>query len=267
MQERCNDYERRAKILRAFCEEQTGFFEDTKSLGETLDEAKETIAQLREFVVTTKPAQAGELMDLETLFAEIQTELTVNGRKPFVPAEGLAPEQLNTAWDTLTAQQKAYATATRDNRFKFIHKSESSIPEEKLAEIEASFRHFDSNKSNTLDINEFKAALSAMSISHKDDGELKKVFAAAHGGSGDGTITLEQYIEFLRSKYEDRDSPDQLLESFKAVADGSGTITDAQLNTRPLTDADIEFLRANLKKNEDGTYDYTEFVTRNFGEE
>eukprot|EP00457_Paulinella_chromatophora_P001834 gb/GEZN01001836.1/.p1 GENE.gb/GEZN01001836.1/~~gb/GEZN01001836.1/.p1 ORF type:complete len:524 (+),score=106.44 gb/GEZN01001836.1/:257-1828(+) len=262
MQDMQNDYERRARLLVEFCGEKSIFFKETNNLGDTNFEAKETVARLREFVVTIKPQMAGELMDLETLFAEIQTELAVNGRQPFVPEDGLDPESLNAAWEYLAQSQKAYAEAARQNRFKFIKKTEAAISEEKLAEITKAFRYFDSNKSNALDMVEFKAALSALSVSYKDDAEFKAVFSKASGGST--SISLEQFTEFLRSRYEDRDSSDQLMESFKALADGGSGLTDQHLDTRPLTKEDVEFLKAKMTKKEDGTYDYASFVHQNF---
>jgi actinin alpha len=265
MQELQNDYERRARLFLAFCEEKVGHFENTDGLGDTVFEAKETVANLRNFVVSIKPEQAGELMDLETLFAEIQTELTVNGRQPYVPPEGLDPDSLNTHFEGLAAAQKSYAEAARKNRFRFVQKQEAKVSEEKLEEIAKAFNHFDSNKSNTLDPIEFKAALSALSVSYKDEAEFKEVFNKA--SEGNDHISLEQFTEFLRGRYEDRDSPEQLMESFKALADGGDSLSEAALGFQPLTEEDAAFLKENMEQNEDGTYNYSKFVQTHFAEE
>lgn len=257
-----NDYNRRARLLRDFVEEQTGRFSDTSGLGETQIAAQSTLNELRNFIVSVKPPQEGELMDLESLFTEIQTELLINDRQPFVPEEGLAPADLNAVWAGLNDAQKAYAAAARENRSRFITKVEAKIDDDKLQEIKDSFKAFDSNKSNTLDPHEFKAALSALSIGYKDEDEFKSIWNKASGGNP--TISLDQYIEFLRARFEDRDTPEQVLDSFKAIADGRDSLSEGQMNTPPLTEEDIAFLKAHMTQNDDGSYDYAKFVGDNF---
>lgn len=257
-----NDYNRRAKLLREFAQDHAELFSDTSNLGDTQISAQQTLNDLRKFIVSQKPVQEGELMDLEGLFTEIQTELLINDRQPFVPEEGLAPEDLNQYWDALNAAQKGYAQAARENRSRFVTKSETKIDEEKLQEIKDSFNAFDSNKSNTLDPHEFKAALSALSIGYKDEAEFKEIFNKASEGAAQ--ISLEQYIEFLRARFEDRDTPEQVLDSFKAIADGGAALSEQQMNTPPLTEEDIAFLKEHMTQNEDGSYDYAKFVGDNF---
>ncbi len=61
----------------------------------------------------------------------------------------------------------------------------SQLSEEKLQEFRDSFAHFDANKNGWLDKIEFKAALSALSIPFKDDGEFAKVFTQVWRGGMD----------------------------------------------------------------------------------
>jgi actinin alpha len=261
IQAREDEYARRAAALIAWVDGQVARF-GSREFGDSLAEAQELSSKLRAFVVTERPHQEGEKIDVENLFAEIQTELKINNRKAYVPPAGLAPDDLEAALDRLTKAQKDYSLAVRQNRFRFVKKLETKISDEKIAEMEASFKHFDSNKSDSLDKIEFKAALSAMSVFFKDEGEFDSTFASVSGG---GThISLAQYTAFLTQRFQDRDTPEQIKESFRAVADGSSTISAAQLATPPLTDADAEYLKSVLPRNEDGAYDYSGFVDSSF---
>jgi len=231
LQARQYDYEERARALLRWVEQQNEAFRN-RDFGNSLGDAQEVQSALRDFVVSKRPQQEGEKIDLENLFAEIQTELKVNNRRPYVPPEGLAPEDIEQSFDALTATQKGYAQAVRAHRYKFIQKVETKLSDEKLAEMDASFKHFDKNKNGSLEKLEFKAALSAMSIFFSSDAEFDKVFGlVAQGG---GTVSKDAYISYLTSRYQDKDTPEQIKESFKAVADGGAGITAAQLQTPPL---------------------------------
>jgi hypothetical protein len=48
-----------------------------------------------------KPHKAAQKLDLEALFANIQTKLTVYGRAPYQVPSGLSAEDIDAAWDRL----------------------------------------------------------------------------------------------------------------------------------------------------------------------
>jgi len=255
------DYERRARALIEWVEKEKKEFSG-RDFGDSLARAQEVQARLRDFVVSQKPLQEGEKMDLENLFAEIQTQLTVNNRRPYVPPEGLAPEDLEAAFEALSGVQKGYAQAVRQNRYRFIQKLETKLSDEKLAEMKASFNHFDKNKNGALEKLEFKAALSAMSIFFTSDADFDRTYQNVT--QGNPNITMDQYLAYLTSKYQDKDSPDQIKESFKAVADGGATLSRQHLSAPYFSDQDAEFLAKALQQNEAGGYDYASFVDSQF---
>jgi len=260
MQDRQNEYERRATALNTWIDQQSQWLQG-RDFGTSLGEAQAAQAALRDFVVAKKPAQEGEKLDLETLFAEIQTQLKVNNRKPYLPPTGLTPEDTDGHFEALHVAQKNHATAVRQNRFRFVTKVETKLSEEKLKEIEASFKHFDSNKSNTLDKTEFKAALSAMSVFFSSEGDFEKTLNLVSQGTG--SVSLEAYTSFLTARYQDRDTPDQLKESFKAVAEGGSTISSQQLLTPPLSKEDAAYLESAMPRSGAG-FDYAAFVDSNY---
>jgi len=93
--------------------------------------------------------------------------------------------------------------------------------------------------------------------------EFDAVFTRVSGGSSPARVSKEQYVNYVQSKYQDKDTPEQVKESFRAVAGGSDTITPEQLNTRPLTEEDVAFLQSAMTT-KGGGLDYSAFVDSNF---
>jgi Ca2+-binding EF-hand superfamily protein len=261
LQQQQNDYESHAQALLDWINAKKTEF-DGFAFGETLNEAIAAFDGFRAYLTQEKPQYAGQRLDTEALFAEIQTSRAVNSRPAYGPPENLTPDALAAAWGGLLESESAHAAAVRNNRFRFIEKKESALPQEKLDEFNASFDHFDKNQSNTLDKIEFKAALSALGVPITSDEELAKLFNQV--SNGDEFISRDQFIAYNRSLEEDRDTPEQLKASFAMVADNADTISDNQLTCPPLTAEDTAFFQQNMPSAGDGQYDYNAFVDASF---
>jgi len=228
-----------------------------------LEAAKAAQDGLKTYFVTEKPPKSAEKLDIESLFAEIQTELKVNDRSPYVPEAKFAPETVDAAWDGLTASEKVHAKAIRDNRHRFIQKTESKLSAEQVAEFKQSFAHFDANNDNAMDRLEFKAANAAMSVTFKDEKLFEKTFLEVSGGAA--SVNMAQYLSYMEKMQQDRDSAEQVLEAFKSLAnDDESGITAAQLAVPPLSEEDGKFLSAHLPAKADGKLDYVTYVNANF---
>jgi hypothetical protein len=261
MEERKQGYEARARALVSWSERSVDILSDSH-YGDTLEEAQANFQSFRNFIVNDKPNKSGEKLDLEILFAEIQTELKVNDRPPYNPPEELSPDAIEKCWIKLANVESIRGVKIRENRFKFIKKEENKISEEKVAECKASFAHFDHNGDHALDKLEFKAANSAMSVVFKNDDHFNKTFDEVSAGKG--SVNLEQYMKYIVALQEDRDSPDQLKDSFRQMAHDSDTITGDQLNIPPLTEEDVAYLKATMPKAGDDRYDYNAYVDQSF---
>jgi Ca2+-binding EF-hand superfamily protein len=261
MAARKHEYEQRARALLAWAE---SWIEELAkdNLGNSLEESVQTNNDLRHFLVQDKPPKSGEKLDIEGLFAEINTELKVNNRAPYVPPAELTPEAIDAAWDRLQVSEKVRAKAARENRFRFIKKEEAKIPEEKQKEFEASFKHFDANGDNSLSPIEFKAAATAVSLVFKDEAALQKVFGEV--SEGKGGISLVQYMHFLNDLHQDRDSPDQIRASFRELAGDADTISADQLRVPPLAEDEVAYLAQTIPKAADGRLDYNKYIQENF---
>jgi Ca2+-binding EF-hand superfamily protein len=255
---RQNEYETRATALLGWidsCHDKFGQYE----AGETLDEAKEALTYFRDFVVNEKPPQLGEFFDLMALLAEIQTDLKVNGRPEYVPPEGLGPVDIDSAFEALTKTENDYAASARAHRFTFVSARESGLSAEQLAEYKSSFNHFDSDNSGTLNPTEFRAALTAVNVAYRDDAEYTQVFQGLAGD--DGMISLSSYIDFMTDLSADRDTPEQVKESFAVLAGDDGVISEDQL--AHFTAEEVEYITANAPQTEGG-YDFVSFVDASY---
>lgn len=212
MEELQHDYEKRVRALLAWISstiDQLG----ERSSPESAVVAKENFEQYKSYLTSVKPPKIVEKLDCEALLADIQTRLKVNGRKPYVPPEGLKPEDVDNVFSNLESAERARGAAVRDNMFLFIQKTSDSIDESKKDEIESSFAHFDKDNSGYLDKIEFKAALSAMSIPFKDEAAFNALYTKI--SEGNDKISKEQFVKYVSSLYEDKDTPDQMLQSFQ----------------------------------------------------
>jgi actinin alpha len=256
MQEMKNEYERRARALLTFTAESRGNW-SAYNFGETKEEALASFNALREFVTSTKPPQEGEKMDCEALFAEIQGMLKVNGLAPYVPPEDVLPEKIEEAFAAMAADQGAFASKVRENRFRFIEKKEDKSGEELEKQIEEAFRKFDSNNSGAISKSEFVGALMSIGIALKTDEEKDALFIKV--AEGHDEVPFDSFRKWMISRLVvSLDDPESIKNAFKTLADGNQTLSEANCNF--LTPEDREFFMKNAKQS-DGGYDYNAFVS------
>jgi len=207
--------------------------------------------------------RVAQKLDLEALYANIQTKLSVYSRRPYVVPSGLSSDDIDNWWDNLEQAEKERGRSVRNHMFKFIAKVKTGISEEQLREIEASFHHFDTNGSGDLDQQEFKAALVALGIPFKNDDELRRVFLQL--SQGNQRISKEQFVNYMISISEDTDTAEEIKSSFKFVADQSIEITPAQLQVPPLDEEDIFYLVNRMPQaSRENTFDYANYTDQSF---
>lgn len=263
MEEMCHDYERRARAFIAWCNSTSERFSTASDFGESLQDALGGLASFRDFIVSERPPQMGEKIDIGNLFAEIQTELLINERAAYVPPEDCSPDAMDVAEKLLHEAESVYSANLRTNRFRFVEKRDVSVSEEKMTEFQESFKAFDKDNSGHLSAVEFKAACSAIGIPFKDDDHFIAEFKKA--SNGDDNIELQEYINYLVGIEEEKDTPESVKSSFKMMADEATMISDGQLNCPPLEADDIEYLRSKLPSAGEGMYDYNAYVNKEFG--
>ena len=86
-----------------------------------------------------------------------------------------------------------------------------------LEEFESVFRHFDREGTNSLRENDFSGALASLGLVY-DPSEMHDQFLDCSGGRQ--FVTFEQFIRFMVDVTEDQNTAEQVLTSFREVADG-----------------------------------------------
>lgn len=255
-----NDYERRARELLNWTKASRATWENY-DFGDSIEQASRAFNDLRSFVVDAKPPREGEKMDLEALFAEIQTTLKVNGMAPYAPPGDVEPERIEKAMGLLAEDQAAHGARVRENRFRFIEKKEDKSGEELLAHIKESFQHYDQSGNNKLCPSEFQAACMEMGVVMKTQEEKDELFNKISQGTAE--ITFEQYFGWMKARMVvTLDDPDSVRGAFSTMADGKSGLSDADLHL--LNAEDSDFVRKNFGST-DGLYDFKRFVTEAMG--
>ena len=254
-------YEGDARVIVQWIEDTIAHLNE-RDFGTTLDQAKGFFENHKRYLTQEKPAKESQKLDLESTYAEIQTKLAVYDRVPYQVPAGLSTEDIDAAWERLEKAEKSRGHAVRDAVFRFITKATSTVSEEQIREFESSFAHFDKDGDGTLDKLEFKAALSALSIPFKDESAFDRVFSQV---AGEGTVILkDQFVNYLISISEDKDTAEAIRAAFQVIADNSDQIAKPQLRVHPLKDVEIEYLADKMPAVSNEVYDYVAYVNGSF---
>jgi len=236
---------------------------DARDFGESMDQAKSHFEAHKTYLSSEKPPKSSTKLDLESSYAGIQTKLVVYARTPYQVPQGYSTDDIDAAWDALEKAEKARGVALRENMFKFITKAKTTVSDEQLKEFEASFNHFDKDKSGSLDRLEFKAALSALSIPTKNEEDFDRLFKQV--SEGNPRISKEQFMNYLISISEDKDTPEAIKSSFSTMADGNqNQIARPQLNCVPLQNVEIDYLTTRMPQINTEVYNFNDFVDGSF---
>jgi len=138
----------------------------------------------------------------------------------------------------------------------------TACPPELLSEFKETFAFFDKNKSNTLEKHEFKGALQGLGI-NKTDGEIDQLFPVV--SEGNTVISFEQFVNYMVSISEDKDSADQVRESFEIIAGGKKEITESDMKMAGLDSDQVAFLKSVLTQGSSpGTYTFSGYIQSSF---
>ncbi|CAG8552262.1 1003_t:CDS:2, partial [Scutellospora calospora] len=143
-----------------------------------------------------------------------------------------------------------------------VARNMTNLTPAQLEEFEGTFRHFDTDSSNTLNPYEFKAALASLGIFY-DDTELNAAFNQMSEGQPEASF--EQFILYMVNVTEDKTSPDQLRQSFKVVAGDKPFVTELDLRRSLLPENVVSYLQEAMPSRESG-YDYSKYLDQVFQE-
>ncbi|CAG8495259.1 3574_t:CDS:10 [Acaulospora colombiana] len=161
----------------------------------------------------------------------------------------------------LVQQSIAKKTAFIENQI--VSRNMTNLTPAQLEEFESTFRHFDKDASNTLNIFEFKAALASLGLMY-NDAEFESAFYQMSAGEPEASFS--QFILFMVNVTEDKTSPDQLRQSFKIVAGDKPYVTELDLKRSLLPQNVVSYLQETMPPSEVSTdgYDYSKFLDQVF---
>ncbi|CAJ0763761.1 13228_t:CDS:10, partial [Entrophospora sp. SA101] len=142
-----------------------------------------------------------------------------------------------------------------------VSRNMTNLTPAQLEEFESTFRHFDKDSSNTLNLYEFKAALASLGIFYNEE-ELFSAFNQMC--EGEPEATFEQFILYMVSFTEDKTTPDQLRSSFKAVASDKPFVTELDLKRSLLSTNVVSYLKETMPQRDDVAdgYDYEKYLDK-----
>jgi actinin alpha len=142
-----------------------------------------------------------------------------------------------------------------------ISKKMGSVTKEQLDEFHETFKHFDKAGKNHLGKNDFKAACASVGEDIPDS-ELDAVFRN-YDKDNDGLISFEEFTEYMSNIVKEGTGYEDVVASFRELAGGADTITEAQL-TGSMEKEDAAYLLQTMPK-KNGAYDYIAYANSTFG--
>jgi Ca2+-binding EF-hand superfamily protein len=125
-----------------------------------------------------------------------------------------------------------------------LAKKMGDVTPEQLAEFRDMFHHFDKGNKGFLVPLEFKGALQSLGEDF-NDAQLAAIVKELDS-DGDGKISFDEFVSFLRKRVQDSDSQEQILESFKALSGGKEFITAEDLARSGMPSEKVKYLSSSM---------------------
>ncbi|KAM6494458.1 actinin-like protein [Amanita muscaria] len=146
-----------------------------------------------------------------------------------------------------------------------VSRNMTNLTPAQLEQFESTFRYFDKDETNTLNLSEMAAALASLGLVYSDN-DMNFIYDQLTEDYG--AVTYEAFINLLVEITEDQTSPDQLRESFHGIAGDKPYVTELDLRLAQLPSGSIEYLREAMpsRRNEVGEleYDYERWLDEVF---
>lgn len=138
-----------------------------------------------------------------------------------------------------------------------VARNMTNLTPAQLEEFESSFRYFDKDAKNALDVGQFKACLASLGLSYSDD-VAEGMFRKA---SSSQQLGFEPFINLMVSITEDQTTPEQLRESFQVLAGDKGYLCEADLQLNAIPGPIVQYLKATMPLAGAGDAEEFDYVT------
>jgi actinin alpha len=154
-----------------------------------------------------------------------------------------------------------------------LTRDSKGISEEQMNEFRMSFNHFDKSKLRRLDPKEFRSCLISLGYNIRDDkqgdADFQRIMSIVDP-SNTGYVSFDSFMDFMTRDASDQDTADQIIQSFRTLANNMPYITaDILRRELPPDQAEYCIARMNPYRGPDavpGAFDYTSFSTALYGE-
>ncbi|XP_011684038.1 alpha-actinin isoform X2 [Strongylocentrotus purpuratus] len=138
-------------------------------------------------------------------------------------------ETIRVGWEQLLTAIRRYINEIENN---ILTRDTKGITEEQLNEFRASFNHFDKNRTQRLEPLEFRSCLVSLGYDlredKKSDIEFQRIMALVDP-SGTGKVSFQSFLDFMTREMSDADTVEQVVDSFKVLANGKAYILPDEL--------------------------------------
>eukprot|EP00128_Syssomonas_multiformis_P006864 Colp12_sorted_trinity150504_noHs@23769 len=211
-------------------------------------------------------ARQKEISEHRTSYEELEaTNLQVDEALIFEnPHTPYTMETISVEWEQLQSLIKKTITAIQNQ---IMARDGNNISEELLNEYRTTFAHFDKDSSGYLDRLEFRACLMSLGrhdlpelIAGQDDPVFDKIMAVVDPEKT-GSVQFDAFVDLMSKEDADKDSADQIKESFKIIAGDKDYVTSADLR-RDLSPEQAAFCMAHMQPypGVEDAYDYKTFT-------
>ncbi|KAG8745851.1 hypothetical protein FRC10_006878 [Ceratobasidium sp. 414] len=136
-----------------------------------------------------------------------------------------------------------------------VARNMSNLTPAQLEQFESTFRYFDRDETNILELAEMTAALASLGIVYSED---DLIIIHEQLTEDYGAVTFEAFINLLVDITEDQTSPAQLRDSFRGLAGDKPFVTELDLRAALLPPSAIEYLQQAMPRREgsEAEFDY-----------
>merc|ERR1719215_296755 len=134
-------------------------------------------------------------------------------------------ETIRVGWEQLSVSIAKY---TNEVENQILTRDSKGISEEQMNEFRMSFNHFDKSRQRRLDPKEFRSCLISLGYNIRDDkqgdADFQRIMSIVDP-NGTGFVPFDSFMDFMTRDASDQDTADQIIQSFKVLANNMPYIT------------------------------------------
>ncbi|KAL1448731.1 hypothetical protein MTO96_028167 [Rhipicephalus appendiculatus] len=227
----------------------------------SLEEQLKRLQQYEQAAAQYRP----HLEELERTHQEVQEAMIFENRYT-----QYTMETLRVGWEQLMTSIHRNINEVENQ---ILTRDSKGITQEQLNEFRMSFNHFDKNRTGRLTPDEFKSCLVSLGYSIRNDrqgdADFRRIMNIVDPNNT-GYVHFDAFLDFMTRESTDRDTAEQIIDSFRILAGDKPYITAEELRRElPPDQAEYCIRRMAAYKGHGsvpGALDYMSFSTALYGE-